>query len=65
LDFPIYQMIEADMLCRYVKDRHIPTADKAYNPNDNFADQLVQKALDVLTDERAKSNQPAQSGFCR
>ena len=62
IDYPLYQMIQASILFRFIKEGIIPTASKTYRPNDNFADQLIQKALDVLIDERAKSNQATQGG---
>jgi hypothetical protein len=59
-DFPIYQMIEATMLFRWIKDDSLPISGN-YKQSEMYAGKLLEKVIDELIDERKNSNQSSQS----
>lgn len=56
-DFPVYHMIEASILFRFVKKGEIPSLGKIYSRNANWSELLIEKALDLIIEERKQSNQ--------
>lgn len=58
-DFPVYHMVEASILFRFVKEGNIPSLGKMYSRNANWSELLIEKALDLIIEERKQSNQAA------
>lgn len=58
-NFPLYQMLEAQMLYQWIRTGILPIPGKKSSAT--MASDLLQKALDVLIEERKQSNQAAYS----
>lgn len=56
-NFPVYQMLEAQMLYQWITTGTLPIAGK--KSSETMASDLLKKAIDVLIEERKQSNQAA------
>lgn len=59
-NFPVYQMIEAEMLYKYITEGKLPKSSNNKAPIE--IDKLLQKSLDELIKERSNCNQ--STGGC-